>query len=134
MLGNQETQMKVESEEIFMLFESLRQQPKRHFPKIEEPFDVPIVHGVYVIYQGEDVLHVGRTIRAEKGLRQRLLNHPQGKSSFARAYLREKGINLRDEGVTFQFLKEPDHRKRALLEAFAIGKLCPRHIGVGINK
>jgi hypothetical protein len=129
---NRESQIMGEREEIDRLYESLFLQPKHTFPEPGKSFEAPVKHGVYVIYEAEDVLHVGRTIRGEQGLRQRLGNHLRGKSSFARAYLQKRKINLRDKSFLFQFLEEPDPRKRALLEALAIGKLCPLHIGVGV--
>jgi hypothetical protein len=131
MLEKRETQMD-EREEIGRLYESLLRQNKSPFPQPRQTFDVPVTHGVYVIYQGENVLHVGRTVRGEHGLRQRLKNHLQGKSSFARKYLSGDGSSLRDNSFSFQFLEASDRRKRALLEALAIGKLCPKHIGIGI--
>jgi hypothetical protein len=134
MTEKKETQTMVEREEIGILYESLLQQTKHVFPQPRQSFEVPVKHGVYVIYQAEDVLHVGRTIRGEQGLRQRLGNHLRGKSSFARVYLSRDGNKLRDKSFLFQFLEVPDPRKRALLEALAIGKLCPRHIGVGVEE
>ena len=123
-----------ERQEIIMLFESLLQQPKHIFPKLQHSLDVSVKHGVYIISRDEDVLHVGRTIRAKGGLQQRLKNHLQGKSSFARAYLSGDGNQLRRKGFAYQYLEVPDPRKRTLLEALAIGKLCPKHIGVGAGK
>jgi len=123
-----------ESQEIEMLFQLLLTQPKYSFPAPRQPLPVPTTHGVYIIHKGEDVLHVGRTIRGRKGLRQRLNNHLQGSSSFTEAYLKGNGSRLRDRYHTYQYLEVPDPRKRALLEALTIGKLCPQHIGVGIEK
>jgi hypothetical protein len=134
MTGKQESQTMVETEEINMLFESLLQQTKHAFPKSRQSFEVPVKHGVYVIYQEKDVLHVGRTIRGEHGLQQRLRNHLQGKSSFTRAYFSGDGNKLRDKTFSFHFLEVLEPRKRALLESLAIGKLCPLHIGVGVDE
>jgi hypothetical protein len=58
-------------------------------------------------------------------------NHLQGSSSFTNDYLKGKGAPLREEGYTYQYLELEDPRKRALLEAYAIGTLCPKHIGLG---
>jgi hypothetical protein len=134
MARKKETQTMVERQEIDKLFESLLQQPKHAFPLLRQSVEIPAKHGVYVIYHEEDVLHVGRTTRAKEGLQQRLRNHLQGKSSFVRAYLSGDGNKLRSKSVTFQYLEVPDPRKRALLESLSIGKLCPQHIGVGVDK
>ena len=132
MTQKQELQAMDEVEEIRRLYKLLLQQDKKTFPQPGQSFEAPAEHGVYVIYQGEDALHVGRTVRGEQGLRQRLKNHLRGKSSFARAYLSGDGSKLRDHGYFLQLLEVPDARKRTLLEALAIGKLCPRHIGLGV--
>lgn len=134
MTRKQEIQTMAEREEIGKLYKSLLKRPKQAFSQPRQTSEVPVKHGVYVIYQVTEVLHVGRTIRAENGLRQRLKNHLKGKSSFAKAYLQKKNLNLRDKSCAFQFLEEPDPRKRALLEALTIGKLCPLHIGVGVDE
>jgi hypothetical protein len=113
------------------LFENLCSQPKRAFPQSRQPLDAPAKHGVYIICKGETVLHVGRTVSGQDGLYQRLNNHLHGSSSFTRGYLKGKGTTLRESGYTYQFLELEDSRKRALLEAYAIGMLCPEHLGVG---
>ena len=123
-----------DSQEIDSLFELLVEQQKHTFPEPKKPLDAPTHHGVYIIYEGEDVLHVGRTIWSKGGLQQRLINHLRGKSSFARAYLSGEGNKLRDENYAFQYLEVLDPRKRAFLEALAIGKLYPQHIGVGVKE
>ncbi len=86
---------------------------------------------MYIIRKGETVLHVGRTLRGQDGLHQRLKNHLHGSSSFTREYLKGKGATLRESGYVYQFLELEDSRKRALLEAYAIGTLCPEHLGLG---
>jgi len=86
---------------------------------------------VYVIYNPKGtVLHVGRTPRAKKGLRQRLNNHLLGQSSFAHKYLKGRG-NLLRKGYKFKYLVIKNPRERALVEAFSVGKLCPAHLGLG---
>lgn len=122
-----------ESQEIELLFQSLLQQPKRPFPAKRQSIQAPLNHGVYIIYCREDVLHVGRTIRGKNGLQQRLKNHLRGISSFTRNFLLGEGNKLRDGDHTFKYLEVEDPRKRALLESLAIGKLCPRHIGIGVT-
>jgi hypothetical protein len=86
---------------------------------------------VYIIYKEEVVLHTGRTLRGKDGLQQRLKNHLHGSSSFTVEYLKGKGATLREGGYTYQYLELGDSRKRALLEAYAIGTLCPEHLGLG---
>ena len=83
-----------------------------------------------MIRKGKTVLHVGRTLRGEGGLRQRLNNHLHGRSSFTKKFYKGRGRNLRS-GHTYQFLVVEDARRRALLEAYAIGRLCPKHLGLG---
>ncbi len=123
--------MNDEHQGIKNLFESLCSQPKKAFPQPRQPLDAPAKHGVYIIRQGGTVLHVGRTVRGQDGLHQRLNNHLHGSSSFTRKYLNGKGATLRENGFTYQFLEVEDARKRALLEAFAVGVLCPKHLGLG---
>jgi hypothetical protein len=113
------------------LFKSLCSQPTRAFPQPRQPLDAPAKHGVYIIRQGETVLHVGSTVRGQDGLHQRLNNHLHGSSSFTRKYLKGKRTILRESGFTYQFLELEDARQRALLEAFAVGVLCPKQLGLG---
>jgi predicted GIY-YIG superfamily endonuclease len=120
-----------ESQKIEELFEKLCAQPKRLFPQIRHKLDAPSSHGVYIIRKGETVLHIGRTLRGKNGLQQRLKNHLSGASSFTDEYLKGKGVTLRDGRHTYQFLELEDSRKRALLEAYAVGTLCPEHLGLG---
>ena len=91
----------------------------------------PTAHGVYVIKCGERVLHVGRTIRAKRGLAQRLSDHLRGNSSFIRNYMQGKGFRLRNDDHTYQYVKVRSRRARALLEHYAISQLCPAHLGLG---
>jgi hypothetical protein len=123
--------MKKESQIVKMLFDKLCVQPKRSFPRFREPLDAPPKPGVYVIHKNETVLHVGRTLRGRNGIQQRLKNHLHGSSSFTNEYLKGKGSTLREDGYTYQYLVLEDPRKRALLEAYAVGTLCPEHIGLG---
>ena len=123
--------MNREALEIKNLFEKLRAQPRRPFPQRRQPLVAPAKHGVYIICKGEIVLHVGRTVRGQDGLHQRLNNHLHGSSSFTREYLEGAGRVLREIGYTYQFLELENPRKRALLEAYAVGTLCPQHLGLG---
>lgn len=125
-----------ESDIIKRLFHKLKRGriykfPKSGYMKSLTP-EIPETHGVYIIYSPrEKVLHVGRTLRGKRGLSQRLNNHLTGHSSFVAYYLDWNGAKLR-RGYKFQFIAIEDHRHRALLEAFAIGALCPAYIGLGL--
>src|SRR5262249_12513613 len=84
----------------------------------------------YVIYSSTGkVLHVGRTLRGLLGIRQRLTNHLQRQSSFTMQYLKGDSSKLRS--CKFRCLVVTNPRKRALLEAYATGYLCPAHLGLG---
>ncbi len=125
--------MTKEPKTIHQLLQKLINSEFHLFPPKFKPVDAPTEHGVYIIYDPSGrVVHVGRTPRAQNGLRQRLKNHLQGKSSFARSYLDEDGSKLRN-GYKFKYLVIPNPRKRALLEALATGTLCPLYLGLGIT-
>lgn len=118
---------------IQKLYKRLLNSQPTVFPLAGARLVVPNTHGVYVIYSPRGaVLHVGRTVRGTKGLRRRLYNHLHGGSSFANQFLRGKGSKLRGTHK-FSFVEVPSARGRALLEAFAVGNLCPKHLGVGEN-
>jgi len=104
---------------------------KQPFPKKRQPLDAPLKGGVYIIRKNKTILHVGRTHRGRNGIHQTLANHLHGSSSFTENYLHGNGATLRKKGYTYQYLKLEDSRKRALLEHYAIGTLCPRHLGTG---
>lgn len=123
--------MNKECQEVKMLFDKLCVQPKRTFPLFRQPLDAPSKPGVYIIHKEETVLHVGRTLRGRNGIYQRLKNHLHGSSSFTKKYLKGKGATLREKGYTYQYRVLEDPRKRALLEAYAVGTLCPKHVGLG---
>jgi hypothetical protein len=115
---------------IKSLFRKLAKAKLRSFPEAGERLDAPDEQGVYVIYSPRGkVLHVGRTYRGTRGLRQRLNNHLHASSSFTNGFLKGRGARLR-AGYTFSLLAVPEPRQRALLEALAIGSLCPAHLGV----
>ncbi|HID51903.1 MAG TPA: hypothetical protein EYP41_07700 [Anaerolineae bacterium] len=120
--------MNNEGEEIKKLFKELNSQPKHSFPKKRQPFNAPIKPGAYIILKNERVLHVGKTL---SGIQNRLKNHLYGNSSFTEKYLNGRGETLRKDGYTYQYLVVENPRKLALLEAYAIGRLCPEHIGLG---
>jgi len=123
--------MNRECQEVKRLFDELCTHPKRSFPKSRQPLDAPSKPGVYIIRKEETVLHVGRTLRGRDGIHQRLKNHLHGSSSFTNEYLQGKGTTLREDGYTYQYLVLEDPRKRALLEAYTVGMLCPEHVGLG---
>ena len=75
-------------------------------------------------------MHVGRTVTGKRGLKQRLFNHLHGRSSFVIQSFAGSGAKLRGK-FSFRYVLVPNNRLRALLEAYAIGRLCPRHLGVG---
>jgi len=120
-----------ESSRVQKLLGDLRGQKPVPFPQRRGTLEAPTEQGVYVIRWRETVLHVGRTPRAENGLRQRLKDHLYGKSSFTKKYLAGNGARLRRKGYTYQYLVVRRCRWRALLEAYAVGMLCPKHIGLG---
>jgi len=114
------------------LFNQLVHAPRITFPEKRKPIDAPSKQGVYVIYSPNDqVVHVGATPRAKKGLAQRLRNHLYTQSSFTAKYkaLKGDGAKLRKK-YQFQYLVVKNRRQRIYLEALAIGRLCPAHIGI----
>jgi hypothetical protein len=122
--------MDSEPERIAQLFEVLVSSPIQVFPTRGLRLDCPDNRGVYVIYSpAGSVLHVGRTPRARNGLRQRLNNHLRGQSSFSRKHLAGDGDVLRGSH-SFRCIDVEHARDMALLEAYAIGCLCPAHLGL----
>ncbi|RNJ42379.1 hypothetical protein B5V01_08225 [Mesorhizobium erdmanii] len=122
--------MNAERGHILALFDQLISSTLHQFPVGRSSLDVPSGHGVYVIYgPNEQALHVGKSSRGRRGVRQRLLNHLAGQSSFVKLYLKRDKSQLRS-GCHFRYLEIEDPRKRALLEAYATGYLCPAHIGL----
>ena len=113
-----------------LLAELLRSE-SHSFPSERERLDAPTAPGVYVIYDPKGrVAHVGRCVRGRNGLHQRLRNHLHGSSSFTNEYLKGDGSKLR-HGYQYKYLVIVDPRERALVEALAIGTLCPLHLGLG---
>lgn len=123
--------MMSECQRIQELFKELCAQHELSFPQKRKPLDAPSKPGVYIIRKDGDVLHVGRTLRGKGGLHQRLKDHLHGSSSFTNEYLNGRAATLREKGYTYQYLVVKDPRVRALLEAYAVGTLCPKHIGLG---
>lgn len=123
--------MTSECQRIQRLFKELCAQHESSFPQGRKPLDAPSKPGVYIIRKEGTALHVGRTLRGTGGLHQRLMNHLHGSSSFTNEYLSGRGATLREKGYTYQFIVVKDPRRRALLEAYAVGTLCSKHIGLG---
>ncbi|WP_375204513.1 GIY-YIG nuclease family protein [Hyphococcus sp.] len=122
---------KEQARQIKSIFSELIREPLQKFPKQGERLEAPTEHGVYIIYSpGGNVMHVGRTLRGGKGLQRRLKNHLYGRSSFVRLHMDGMSYKLR-RGYAFRCLSVKNARQRALLEAYAIGVLCPKHIGLG---
>jgi excinuclease UvrABC nuclease subunit len=123
--------METEAARVRQLFDRLLGAPMLAFPRNRGPIDAPPKQGVYIIYDSDEkVLHVGRTLRAREGLRDRLRAHLRGRSSFVVSFLKGERHLLRD-GHSFRYLEWDNDRDRALLEAYATGSLCPAHIGLG---
>lgn len=123
-----------EAGKIEKLFSKLCNAELRTFPPFRGRLDAPAEQGVYIIYSPRGkVVHVGTTPRAKGGIAQRLRNHIYGLSSFTYVFLNGDGSQLR-EAYQFRCLAVPNPRHRALLEAYAIGHLCPAHLGVGSQK
>jgi len=123
--------MKGEPKAIKAKLNQLLKSPLLRFPTSGERLKVPHLQGVYIIYDPKGrVAHVGRTVRGKRGLHQRINNHLHGRSSFVINALKGKGAQLR-QGFKFRFVSIENSRLRALIEAFAIGQLCPDHLGDG---
>jgi hypothetical protein len=120
-------------------FNELKRSPQYRFPD-RGGLKAPNQRGVYVIYgPRKETLHVGGTPRGRRGICQRLSNHLYGQSSFTIKSLflkRHGGRTLRKRyhyvraHCTYQCLRIRNDRLRALVEAYAIGCLCPDHIGM----
>jgi hypothetical protein len=124
---------KREQDTVTALFDELIDAPHCRFPDARGSVTAPTDKGVYVIYDPKRrPLHVGSTPRASHGIAQRLRDHLAGKSSFVEKEFKGHGSALRATHF-FSFLAVSDSRTRALLEALAIGRLCPKHIGHGLD-
>ncbi len=110
---------------------ALLRAEKQPFPGPYKTLIAPNQKGVYIIYSPRGkVLHVGSTPRAKHGIAQRLRNHLAGQSSFTAKMFNRDGSQLRN-GYQYSYRVVKNDRHRALLEALAIGQLCPEHIGLG---
>jgi hypothetical protein len=79
------------------------------------------------------VLHVGNTPSGKNGLNQRLYNHITRTGIFFKKYLEPRKIDMRGS-YKFKYIEVKSNRKRALLEAYTAGMLCPAHFGTGEKK
>jgi hypothetical protein len=123
--------MTAEQREVRELVARLRRARRIKFPKTGHALACPPRHGVYLIYnQRGRVAHVGRTLRAQNGLLNRLRNHLHGQSSFVELHLKKRYRRLR-HGYSYAWIEVRSPRRRALVEALATGLICPRHIGTG---
>jgi len=119
-----------EQKRVKALYAKLIGSTLQTFPEYRGKLNAPAGKGVYVIYDPRGkVAHVGSTPRAIGGIAQRLRNHMAGASSFTRAEFNRDGSRLRGK-YKFQCIEVSAKRCRALLEAYAIGSLCPTHIGI----
>jgi hypothetical protein len=117
-----------EAAAIESMFSELMRAPTQSFPKAHSSPNAPKKAGIYVIHGPRGtVLHVGRGC----DIAQRVREHLFHRTSFTTQYLSGKGSALRNRGHSFRYLVVSDARNRALLEALAIGRLCPKHIGRG---
>lgn len=120
-----------EPQAIETLLKKLQSAPCQRFKKLPRDLKATKRRGVYIIYDPSGrVVHVGRTPKAAGGIMQRLRNHMHGQSSFCEHYLKGDGSKLWSAKYTYRCLVVHSNRRRALLEALAIGSLCPRHLGI----
>jgi hypothetical protein len=124
---------KSEERNVKTLFIKLQKAESVPFPKRRQPVKATNAPGVYIILSKSDrVLHVGRTLRGDHGLRQRLYGHLNGQSSFVSTFLKGNKSRLR-KGYKYKLIEVMRPRQRALLEHYAIGVLCPAHLGLGLD-
>jgi len=118
-----------EQNHIRELLKVLVAAPRMRFPVRRGTLEATKDQGVYLIFSPKGrVLHVGMTPKARHGIWQRLRDHLATQSSFTNVYMKGDGSKLRS-GCSYSFLVVTNRRHRALLEALAIGHLCPAHIG-----
>ncbi len=121
--------MREEAKAVRRYLARLRRASRYRFPKTGGILPCPPEQGVYLIFDSKGrVAHVGRTTRARFGLLQRLRAHLAGRSSFVRLFLKTDRTRLRN-GYSYSWVAIPNARMRALVEAYATGVLCPRHLG-----
>ena len=123
--------MKTEPDRVREKFALLIKQPRFTFPAARQRLMAPTLGGVYVIYDSRGrAIHVGRTSRGKNGLHQRLRNHLGAQSSFVNKFFAGDGAALRGR-CSYQCLPISNDRLRCLVESYAVGVLCPAHLGLG---
>jgi hypothetical protein len=123
--------MSRELENTKRLFAALMRKSAALFPVAGRKLEASRKQGVYVILDTKNrIVHVGRTLRAKNGIAQRLNNHLHAASSFTAHYLKGDGSRLRGK-YRYKYVEVQNARARALLEAYAIANLCPKHLGLG---
>ena len=112
---------------IKALYGKLHNIKREVFPKERrQPLNAPEEAGVYVIYDPKGkVDHVGEST----SIARRLRDHMGARSSYVIKSLNNDGSQLRSKRYKFRCLPVSTPRQRMLLQALAIGLLCPRHIG-----
>lgn len=112
-------------ETVRRLFARLIGAPMQSFPSQGYDAGAPAERGVYIIYEGDEILHGGQTPRGKHGIDQRLADHLRGQSSFMRDYM--EGDTQRLRRCNFRCLPILSTRMRWFVEAYATGVLCPAH-------
>ena len=113
------------------LFTELMKTPLQTFPPLRGKLIAPKKQVVYEIRDPSGIVdHVGKTDRAKEGGHQRLRAHMSGSSSYVIKYLKGDRSKLRNK-YQFRCIVVDDPRLRALFESYAVGQLCPRHLGTG---
>jgi hypothetical protein len=114
-------------------YKKLVEQNATKFPLERGQVKATQEKGVYLIIDSQGiVVHVGSTLRAKRGIHQRLYDHLCGRSSFVLKYkpLKGKGSNLRAK-YSYKYVAVADAKMRMLLEAYAVLKLEPKHYDLG---
>lgn len=124
----------IEQEKIQKLLKKLQKSKFHYFPQIRQTIDVTSKQGVYIIFNfNDEILHIGRTYRGSKGLKQRLKDHLYGSSSFMQNFTEVNTEKLR-KTCKFKYIEVENLRERAFLESLAVGSLCPKYIGSNEKK
>jgi hypothetical protein len=114
-----------ELNQIMALLRKLKKRPIKTFPVLHQKIDAPQKPGVYIIYSPRGrVEHVGES----RSIAGRLRGHMGNSSSYVNKSLRRRGAQLRG-AYRYRYLTVVSPRRRMLLQAMAIGQLCPRHLG-----
>lgn len=118
-----------EGKKIKKLYKKLCQAEGVPVPK-EGRIELPETEGVYLLLNKKDeVLLVGKTEGGKGGLRSRINTQLFGSSPFRKMYLLPSGIDIRKKHFV-HWLTIESERDRILVEAYAMGKLCPAFIGM----